>query len=339
MASGNSTNEIEIWGGDPRQGIFELHPFSFNAKENQTKPLYAYLTKFPEIKYQTDWGNWDESNSSFITNKIKTFAGAGDSIPARIVQMLAGPTYEPPITTGPWTQLTSQMSDESYLTMDAELVAYPVLSNGYHIEGLRYDKENLSQILHTGGFSGNQMSSIWDWLKLGKFCMMPKAFSAGVIPENIKKIKNNISSETKNGKAVLWGLHEMAHVVDFIWDENVTVENAMRNAMHGLEAFLRGTTGTHQRYGDTFSVLIRDCDTKKFFNSNAGSPLCDFYVTKLDFKFSPHLVKIVNDEGKRKGVAPEYALINLSLKSVCKVSRVQYMNMISGKWEGKGGSF
>ena len=335
MAEQELENTIDVWGGRARQGIFELYPFSLDAlgesrdKSQSTKctPMFAFLNKFPTISYSTDWGNWDESNTAFVTKSLKTFGGGGESIPARIVQMLAGPNYQPPITSDKWTQLTAQLSDQgAYMKLDLELIAYPIFkTTSYHVEGLRYDSSNLGRILENGR---NRMNSIYDWLSLGQKAMMPKQFSTKFIKDNVLGMKENLTGEGTSGKAILAGAHKMAHVVDGIIPGNeISFQDAVANGVAGLETFVRGVCGTHQRYGHTFTCRIRNDDRKIYIDSNKPKAPVDFYIENMSFKFSPHLVKIVDHNGNRKGITPEYALINISLKSVCAVSREQFMEM------------
>lgn len=337
MAKLELNGAIDVWGGRTRQAILELFPFSLEAlgeKNGQDveslkcSPMYAYIKEFPQIEYESDWGSWDNSNTAFVTNKLATFGGAGDSIPARIVQMLAGPNYQPPITTDKWTQLTAQLSGGAYMTLSMDVIAYPVFkSSKKHVEGLRYDSDNLNRILNIGK---KRTSSIYDWLSLGQRAMMPEQFSTKIVKDNVLGIKENLTGEGTSGKAILAGAHKMAHVVDgLIPGNDVSFQEAVANGVYGLETFVRGVCGTHQRFGHTFTLRIRDDDTKIVMDSTKPKSPVDFYIENLKFRFSPHLVRIVDENGKRVGITPEYATINISLKSACAVSREQMMQMFS----------
>jgi hypothetical protein len=337
MAKNELDSAIDIWGGRSRQPILELFPFSLESlgEKNGTQieslrcsPMCAYIKEFPKIEYGTSWGEWDKSNTAFVTNKITTFGGAGDSIPARIVQMLAGPNYQPPITTDKWTQLTAQLSDDAYMKLSAEIVAFPLFKGTTkHVEGLRYDSDNLSRATNIGA---KRTSSLYDWLSLGQRAMMPEPFSTKIIKDNVMGIKENIFGEGTSGKAILSGAHDMAHVIDGLIPGNgIDFQDAVAKGVYGLETFVRGVCGTHQRFGHTFTLRIRDDDTNLFIDSTKPKSPVDFYITELKFKFSQHLVKIVDENGKRKGVAPEWAVINISFKSACAVSRDQMMQMFT----------
>jgi hypothetical protein len=143
-------------------------------------------------------------------------------------------------------------------------------------------------------------------------------------------IKENIFGEGTSGKAILSGAHDMAHVIDGLIPGNgIDFQDAVAKGVYGLETFVRGVCGTHQRFGHTFTLRIRDDNTNLFIDSTKPKSPVDFYITELKFKFSQHLVKIVDDKGKRKGVAPEWAVINISFKSACAVSRDQMMQMFT----------
>lgn len=320
-----SEKEIVLWDNKPKLGVLRIEPLSDEAKENLNAPLLAYIKEFPRFSYGTDWGNWDASNSQWITDKLKTFAGGDDSIPGQIVQMLGGPYYNPPIMTDKWTQLSAQLSKDAYLDFEFELVAYPVIRggvNGAHVEGLRHDRDNMSEVL---SFHGYEMSNFWDWLELGKKCMMPSKFSTKILKDNIDGIVDNMKGD--NGRKILNGLGNVAHSADGLFKSDVTLGQSTMRGLRGLNEIVDGVMGVGSRLGSTFCFQVYDDDGKILWNSKAPSLPLDFYIENLSFKFSPHVLNIVNSKGKRVGSCPEYCVIKVKMTSVTKASPEQIQMM------------
>lgn len=317
---------IDIWGGRSREGIFYLEPFSDEAvKTDSLKPLLGYISKFPTFSYSTEWGDWDHSNSEFLSSKIRSITGGGTSIPARIVQMLAGSKLKMPVISDQWTQRVAE-NKNIYLSMEFSIIAFPVIdgSNGCHVEGMRYDSDNMNSVLMA---KDKKMSSMWDWLSLGKTAMMPsKRFSTKLLGEQINAISENLQGSS--GKMMLHGASSIAHTVDgFVSGSKVSWDKSIRTGLKGAEEILNGVVINGTRVGHTFTAQILDCDRKMLFNSKAPDCPLDFYVTDLKFDFSQHLVKIVDERGVRKGAAPEFCEITLRLDSVTKLSPDQVLKM------------
>lgn len=325
------SNVIQIWGGRPKQGAIKITPFSKDAIADLPGPYFGYLLKFPTFKYGTDWGTWDQSNSEWISSKISSFAGGGDSIPGKLVQMLGGDYYKPPILTDEWTQLAAQLGKEAYLDFDIDILAYPVIpkpKSGAHVEGLRYDRDNLLQVLRIGK---DNASSMWDWIELGKRAMMPSRFSSKIIMDNIGAIKNNLA--TNNGKLILSGVEKLGSVVKAMNpSSDTTFGEAAKNSLVGLEEIIQGATGAGSRIGHTFTLEIVDVDGNHLINSNAPTAPVDFYIERLDLEFSSHLVKIIDSNGRRMGSCPEYCKVSAKLTSVTKVSPEQVTKMCRYKY-------
>lgn len=321
----SAENEIVLWDNTPRLGVLRIEPLSDEARGLVRAPLLAYIKEFPAFTYSTSWGDWDKSNSSWISSKIKTFAGGGESIPARVVQMLGGSEYKPPILSDKWTQLSAELGD-SYLNFEFTLIAYPSIHDGIdgsHVEGLRYDRDNMMDVL---SFHGNEISNYWDWLKLGKLCMMPiKEFSTHILVDNIDGIKTNLSGD--NGKKVLNGLGNVAHSADGLFKSDVTLSQSLTRGVRGLNEIVDGVMGVGSRLGSTFTFQVWDDSGKILWNTKAPSLPLDFYVENLSFKFSPHILNIVNKKGKRVGSCPEYCEIGVKLTSVTKASPEQIQSM------------
>lgn len=322
------SSEIEIWGGRPRQGLVRLDPNSEEALNDVKKPFMAYITKFPEFSYATDWGDWDKSNSEWITSKIKTLAGGNDNLVGNIVKMLGGPYYKPPILTDKWTQLAAQLAD-SYVKFDFELIAFPVIDSGKegaHVEGLRYDNQNLYNVLT---FNGLKLNDMWDWLKLGKTASMPKTkFSTDVLMGNIGAISKNLDPSSENGKLILGGAGAIGEAIGGVFDSSKTYGESAGLAMSGVENILRGLTSSETRLGHTFTLKVYDTNGVPLFDTLAPKNPVDFYITSMEFDFSPHILKIVNANGsKRLGSCPEYCKIKLTLESAALLSPEQIREM------------
>lgn len=330
--------EIHIYGGRARRGSIALFPMSKEAREQLDGIKYynAYLSEFPEIKYSTNWGDWDKSNSAYIANKIAAFAGAGDSIPGKIVRMLAGDNYVPPILTDKWTQLSASLADGAYIELDLSLIAYPIISNDIFVEGLRKDSENLVEIV-------NETTSMFKWLELGKKCMMPKkAFSTGVIKDNVKAVMTAFNDKDADGKYVLNARGKQT--VDGLKELGGGILNLQPGEMlKGGEKAFQGVIGVNtdnngiqdwigNRIGSSFGVVIRDTDNSYLLNTVTGcTPVFDFFIKDMKFKFSPHVVRIMNKDRKRVGCCPEFCEIQMSLQSVCKVLPSQIVKMCKYK--------
>lgn len=321
----SAENEIVLWDNSPRQGVLRIEPLSNEARELVDAPLLAYIKEFPSFRYGTSWGDWDKSNSSWIASKIKTFAGGGDQIPAQIVQMLGGSEYKPPVLTDKWTQLTAELGD-AYLDFEFTLIAYPVIPDGVdgaHVEGLRYDGDNMMEVLT---FHGNKMSNYWNWLDLGKKCMMPrKEFSSRILKDNIDGIRTNLAGD--NGKKILNGIGNLAHGADGLFKSDVTMSQSLQRGVRGLNDIVDGVMGVGSRLGSTFLFQVWDDDGKILWNSKAPALPLDFYIEDLSFKFSPHILSIVNSKGKRVGSCPEYCEIKIKMTSVTKASPEQIQAM------------
>jgi hypothetical protein len=332
---------INIWGGRAREGLLYLEPFSDQASDpekDHMTPMIAYLTKFPTMSYGTDWGDWEHSNTEFVSSKIQGLAGGGKisagksnrGISTDFIALLAGSGYKNPILTDQWTQTIAQNGDKCYINLDLELVAFPVIrpGTGSHVEGMRYDSDNMDAVLNVK-YDGKtrRVNSFWDWLKFGKTAMMPiEKFSSSVVAENLNAIYNNMNGP--NGKMVKHGLHSMAHFIDgFIPSSKTTISDSMRDTIKGAEEVAKGLAINGTRIGHTFTVQLFDCNRKKLLNSKAPACPIDFYVTNLKFKFSPKVVKIIDDNGKRKGAGPEWCEISMTLTSVTMLSIDQVLDM------------
>lgn len=331
--------EIHIYGGRARRGSISLVPISEEAREilGENKYYTAFLSEFPEIKYSTKWGEWDKSNSAFIASKIATFAGAGDSIPGKIVRMLAGDKYVPPILTDKWTQLSASLDDDgAYIELDLSLIAYPIINNEIHVEGLRKDGENLYEIVQ-------ETTSMFKWLELGKKCMMPKVpFSATMITDNIKSVMTAFHDKDSSGKYVLndRGKQTLSGIKQ-LGSGIINLEPS--KAIEGGETAFQGVIGVNtnnkgvkdwigNRIGSSFGVIIRDTDNSSLLNSITECiPVFDFFIKDMKFKFSPHIVRIMNSQHKRIGCCPEFVEIDMSLQSVCKVLPSQIVDMCKYK--------
>lgn len=316
------SQEIEIWGGEnAKLGVLTIYPLSDEAKETCVN-MSGYIKEFPKVSYATDWGDWDKSNSQWITDKIKTIAGGDESVPGRIVQMLGGQYYKPPILTDKWTQLAAQLSD-AYLKFDFEILSYPTIpksSVGAHVEGLRYDRGNMSPAIT---YHDEKLSSMWDWLNLGKTAMMPSAaFSTGVVKDNIAAIKKNLTED--NGKLILGGVKDVGSAAVGVFSD---FNQSAKKGLDGLEKVAAGVMGVGQRLGHTFCMSVTDPNGAKFIDSRKPSMYVDFYIKKLSCEFSPHLVRIIDDNGNRVGACPEYCKVELSMESVTKVSPSQMIDM------------
>ena len=321
------SQEIHIYGGRARRGSLTLVPLSEEARNllGDKAVFTGFLKEFPEIKYSTEWGDWDKSNSAFIANKIANFAGAGDSIPGKLVRMLAGDHYHPPILTDKWTQLSASLTESgAYIELDLSLMAYPIINEDIHVEGLRRDNENLVEVVR-------ESTSMFKWLQLGKKCMMPKEeFSLGIIKENIQGVWDEWTDKDSSGKYTLSdrGTRALNGIKDLgsgIWNLDPT------KALHGAESAFQSVVGVNTdaigiRIGSSFGVILRDPDNKSLLNSMADKVPLDFFISSLKFKFSPHVVRIMQNK-KRVGCCPEYCEISLTLKSVCKVLPTQIINM------------
>ena len=321
------SSEIEIWGGRPRQGLVEIDAFSDDAKKDVPDTYRAYITKFPEFSYGTDWGSWDDSNSGWITKKLKTLAGGDDSIPGNIVKMLGGPYYKPPILTDKWTQLAAQLSDDAYVKFDMEMIAYPVIDtgkNGAHVEGLRYDNKNLYNILT---FHGKKLNNMWDWLNLGKKALMPSTkFSTDMLLGNLGAIQKNLAG--KNGNLIIGGAGAVGDAIAGVFTGNGSFGENASKGVAGIEDILKGLISVGARLGHTFLMKMYDNDGRVLFNSSAPQYPVDFYISGLEFEFSPHLLKIVNADGtKRMGACPEYCKIKMTIESVTMLSPSQINDM------------
>lgn len=316
---------IEIWGGRARTGTVRIEPFSDLASK-ECKRMTAYLQKFPQISYSTKWGDWDHSNSEFFCEKIASLGGGRDNIPGKIIQMLGGPYYKPPIMTDKWTQLTAELDDAgAYMNIDLELIAFPLINsvkNGSHIEGLRGDPENLYYAIN---HRGKALNGMWDWLKLGKVAMMPEKFKTEYILNNLAAIKDNLS--TDNGKKIIDGAKDTGRAAMSVFSGENDIVEATSDAMHGIEKMTEGFTGVSSRIGHTFTVQILDTDDKPLINSKAPDCPLDFYISSMELDFSPHIVRIVNSVGKKLGACPEYCKINIQLTSVTKVTPDQMVKM------------
>ena len=321
------SQEIHIYGGRVRRGSLTLVPLSKEAQDliGKNTVFTAFLKEFPEIKYSTEWEDWDKSNSAYIANKIANFAGAGDSIPGKLVRMLAGDHYHPPILTDKWTQLSASLSESgAYIELDLSLMAYPIINDDIHVEGLRRDDDNLVEVVR-------ESTSMFKWLQLGKKCMMPKeVFSLNMIKENIEGIWDEWSDK-ENGKYTLSDRGKRA--INGVRDLGSGIWNLdAKKALTGAETAFQTIVGVNTdkigiRIGSTFGVIIRDTDNKPILNTIDESivPL-DFFVTSMSFKFSPHVVRIMQNK-KRVGCCPEHCEISMTLKSVCKVLPEQIIKM------------
>ena len=323
------SQEIELWGGqNAKQGVLTIYPLSDEAKETCVN-MSGYIKEFPKVSYATDWGDWDSSNSQWITSKIKTIAGGDESVPGKIVQMLGGQYYKPPILTDKWTQIASQLSDDAYIKFDFEILAYPTIpksSVGAHVEGLRYDRDNMYPAIT---YHDEKLSSMWDWVNLGKTAMMPAtAFSTGIVKDNIAAMKKNL--EEDNGKLILGGIKDVGSAAVGVFSD---FNESAKKGLDGLEKVAAGVMGVGQRLGHTFCMSVTDSNGARFIDSRKPSMYVDFYIKKLNFEFSPHIVRIIDGNGKRVGACPEYCKIEMSLESVTKVSPSQMIDMF--KYEYK----
>lgn len=323
------SQEIELWGGqNAKQGVLTIYPLSDEAKATCVN-MSGYIKEFPKVSYATDWGDWDSSNSQWITSKIKTIAGGDESVPGKIVQMLGGQYYKPPILTDKWTQIAAQLSDDAYIKFDFEILAYPTIpksSVGAHVEGLRYDRDNMYPAIT---YHDEKLSSMWDWMNLGKTAMMPAtAFSTGIVKDNIAAMKKNL--EEDNGKLILGGIKDVGSAAVGVFSD---FNEAAKKGLDGLEKVAAGVMGVGQRLGHTFCMSVTDPNGAKFIDSRKPSMYVDFYIKKLTFEFSPHIVRIIDGNGKRVGACPEYCKIEMSLESVTKVSPSQMIDMF--KYEYK----
>ena len=324
------SQEIHIYGGRARRGSITLIPLSTEARELVGGNRYtAFLKEFPDIKYSTLWGDWDKSNSAYIAGKIATFAGAGDGIPGKLVRMLAGDRYVPPILTDKWTQLSASLDEEgAYIQLDLSIIVYPIINNVVHVEGLRKDSSNLIEIVQ-------DTTSMFKWLELGKKCMMPKVpFSTKVLADNVKAVLTTFHDKDSNGNFVLndrgkktvAGLKKLGGGI---------IDLEPMTALRGAEEAFTQIVGIGindelgQRIGSSFGVIIRDTDNIPLLNSADGcNPPLDFFIKEMEFEFSPHVVRIMKN-GKRCGCCPEFCEVKLSLQSVCKVLPTQIVNMCS----------
>lgn len=337
--------KIQIYGGRARTGSILIQPFSEEAKKSCVETA-AFISGFPKMAYGTDWGkDWEDNNLGFIGKSAMLLGGGevggfGSGIVAQItgmitskispmIQMLAGPDFKPPIMSDSWTQLSAQLDEaKSYIDFDLELTAFPVTRRGsVHVEGLQGDPENLNQALNMGSI---ECSNMWDWLELGRVASMPEHFSSAQIKDNLVSMMNNLNGESgASGKMIIDGLDQARSSlwtgVTGSWDK-ASIESAGKGVVQGIGTALTGLSGANKRIGYSFTVQIFDCDGKRVFNSKNGFPL-DFYMTGLSFDFSPHLVRLVDSQGARRGTCPEWCKISMRLSSSTRVTPNQIISM------------
>ena len=342
---------IQIYGGRARTGSIILEPFSKLAEEKlrdgKLKPLAAFLSEFPKMGYGTDWGSWEENNIGFIGKAALMLGGGnakmgGSGLTGQIVQMitskiapaiqmLGGANFKPPVMTDSWTQISAQLDEKmSYIDFDLELLAYPVLRKGkVHVEGLRPDSENLDQAINIGS---KRCANMWDWLSLGKEAVMPEFFTTKQIENNLVGIVKNLNGKSgESGKMIIEGASKIAHVPSGLWSDTESTESTLKGAVEGAGQILTALTGTAQRVGYSFTMQLFDCDGRRIFDSKAPDSPLDFYITNLSFDFSPHIVQLIDSNGKRTGCCPEWCKIKLALSSTTRVSPNQVIKMC--EWE------
>lgn len=331
--------KIQIYGGKARTGSILLQPFSDDAVKRTTE-VAGFLTEFPEIKYSTDWGSWEDSNNAFVGSIVSALGGgkpaSGRGIAGVIlgnaptlIQALAGSGYVPPILTDKWTQLAAQLNkDGSVISLQIKMLAYPVnRGSGVHVEGLRGDPENLDQALNLRYMKSTNM---WDWIKLGKEAMMPVAFTTQQISNNLGAIVDNLNGEKgTSGKMIIEGAGK---IKDTIFGDGNFKERAKRG-VSGLGDIMTGLVSANQRSGFSYTVQIFDADGNSMFNSKRPSDPLDFYITGMNLDFSPHIVRLIDSRGNKMGVSPEWCKIELTLTSSCRASLEQISKMCEYKYE------
>lgn len=320
---------IHVWGGKPRAAYVELFGNVVESEDPDVsrwsiKNTYrAWLKEIPEIQYRTDWGNWEESNCSFVASKIRTLAGGGESTGARIMQMIAGSAYKPPILTDQWTQRVATITDEAYIGFDLELVALPPYNST--VEGLKQDSNNLSELLKIKG--SGAVSNMQDWLGLAKLALMPR-HSFGW-KTAIEGMKSAISGATDSGRLdrigsgatmILGGAKDV-----LLGDENGERIPGVKKAVYGLEKVISAATAVDSIIGPTFRMNIRD---------PAGVPMLTggeipFCIDEMSFKYSPRLIKMYNEAHERIGCVPEFCEIKISIKSLYKLSSDRISKMLN----------
>lgn len=366
---------IEIYGGRTRTGAILLEPFSDKAVK-ECGDFAAFLTEYPKIDYETDWGSWEDSNVGIVGDVVSSLGGGikagGKAAGAfgvkgiktkilnmifnnagKFIQLLGGSSFEPPILTDSWTQLAAQLPDDvdkAGIKFDFKIVAYPVTKRGVHVEGLRPDSTNLNQVLNLYTSERTiRCANMWEWLNLGKIAGMPEKFSVSRISENLVGIKDNLNGETgQAGKQIIEGftgmlpsLKNVASEVSPLYgmvskvtsafesEEEKAAKEAAKpmDLIKGISKIALGLSGIGQRIGYSFTVQLFDSDGNLIFNSKRSSCPLDFYISDLKLDFSPHLVKLVNSQGKRVGACPEWCKIELSLSSSTVVSPSQIVSM------------
>lgn len=340
--------KIQVYGGRARTGSIVIEPFSKTAldKRDQGKlksSMTAFLNEFPKMSYGTDWGkSWEDNNLGYIGQAAVLLGGGeahfGSGILGSIVsaiggkispmiQMMAGSSFKPPVLTDSWTQLSAQLDEaKSNIEFSVEMLAYPVLRNGYvHVEGLRGDPENLDQALNIGP---RKCSSMWDWVNLGREALMPDEFSSERIKSNLAGVVNNMNGQSgTSGKLVIGGVDKAWSGLTGMVFGDKSIQDGGNGIIEGIGEALTGLTGVSQRVGYTFTVQIFDCDGNKIFNSKAPDCPLDFFITDLGFDFSPHLVQLIDDKGMRNGSCPEWCKISMTLSSSTRVSPNQVIKM------------
>lgn len=321
------SQEIHIYGGKIRRGSITLVPTSTEARNllGENKLFTAYLSEFPEIKYSTQWGEWDKSNSAFIANKVASFAGAGDGIPGKIVRMLAGDKYVAPVLTDQWTQLSATLGDGTYMELELSIIVYPILNNEIKVEGLTSEDDNMIEII-------NETTSMFSWIDLAKNCLMPNAFTSDDIRKNLIAVMTNFYDKnattgkyelTSRGKRIVGGIKELGGGIF-----ELNPQKAIHGAENAFQAIVNVKTDSiGQRIGPTFEVLVRDTNNDLILNSASLEIPVDFFIKEMGFKFSPHIVRITNDKGVVVGSCPEFCEITIAIQSVCKLLPSQIVQM------------
>ena len=330
--------KIQIYGGRARTGSMLLEPFSENALKD-CKSVAAFLNEFPSIGDGTDWGDGENNNTGIIGKALVALGGGelkrGPGIAGmilsnapKLVQMMAGSGYKPPILTDSWTQLSAQIDEQSsYLEFKLSLLAYPVLRRGsVHVEGLRGDPDNLDQALNIGP---KKTANMWDWLKLAKTAVMPEPFTTAQIKDNLASVMSNLNGESgESGKMIIEG---GSKVVSGIWNgltsDTTSLKEGAMKSVEGVGEILTGFSGVNQRVGYSFTVQIFDANGDLVIDSKAPDCPLDFYIENISFDFSPHLVQLINDQGKRRGCCPEWCRIEVTLSSSTRVSQDQIIKM------------